>query len=114
MAASPTHKHTYEIVLRKPSPGNMVINAVKGAIKKAGGDIEQKIHDYYAPAGTHHVAPMTVTLHGRIGALFGRKFISERIDLRLEDHKKITIYCDRSLSAPKFHFFAAAINESLR
>ena len=114
MTARATHKHTYEIVLHKPSSGNMVITAIKGAIKKAGGEIEQKIHDYYAPTGTHHVAPMTVTLHGRIGALFGRRFISEKIDLRQEDRKKLTIYCNRSLSTPKFHFFAAAINESLR
>ena len=114
MATGTDHRETHEIILHKPSRGDAVIAAVNAAVKKVGGEMEQKIHDYYAPTGTHHVGPMTVTLHGRIGVLFGREFTSERIDLRREDYEKLTLYCKRHLPGTKFNLFAAAVNESLR
>ncbi len=114
MATGTDHQEAHEIILHKPSRGDAVIAAMNAALKKVGGEMERKTHDYYAPTGTHHVGPMTVTLHGRIGAFFGREFISERIDLRREDYEKLTLYCNRRLPGAKFNFFAAAVNEFLR
>lgn len=103
-----------EIQLSKSCTGEVLRAAVRKAVQEIGGHVDEKVHQYYAPAGASHVQPSKVTLNGSLGSFLRYEFETETLETQRNDYGKLRMFCEAGFSKSKVDKFASVLNRHIK
>ena len=103
-----------EIRLSKPCSGAVLHAAIRKAVQEIGGHVDEKVLQYYAPAGTSHVQPLKVTMLGSLGTFLRYEFMTEILEMQRTDLERLKMFIEAGFSKSKVDKFASVLNKHIK